>query len=87
MEVPGGTESMIVLPAFNLLNVNGVQLSPEDLPDGIGSVEFGEDATRIKASYGSYVIEFDDIPSAVGKVSANTGKFKVIPRATGYDPY
>lgn len=77
VEVPGGTEATIVVPAAGVVSVNGGQLTPESLPEGIVAVDTEEDATHITATHGSYIIEFDDVAAAIADVTTESGNLTI----------
>lgn len=79
VEVPGGTQATIILPASDIVSVNGARLTAESLPKGIEAVDFDEDATHITATQGSYIIEFDDTASAIAYVNADSSHLMVTP--------
>ncbi|MDE6197060.1 MAG: glycoside hydrolase family 78 protein [Muribaculaceae bacterium] len=79
VEVPGGTLAEITLPAADVISVNGETLTAEALPEGIESAAIGADATRLTATRGSYVIEFDDMPAGAVGVVAEGRRLTIAP--------
>ncbi|MDE6337829.1 MAG: hypothetical protein K2L34_14800, partial [Muribaculaceae bacterium] len=83
VEVPGGTQATIVLPAVNAVSVNGIQMDSESLPEGIVAVDADSDATHITATHGSYVIEFDDVTADIAAVTTEGGDLMITPVQPG----
>ena len=83
VEVPGGTQATIVLPAVNAVSVNGMQLDSESLPEGVVAVDADSDATHITATHGSYVIEFDDVTADIAAVTTEGGDLMITPVQPG----